>query len=290
MNLDDLASRARTGTPGVPASWVVRGLRWVVRPLVRVAFRSRLEGVEHLPAGRPFILVANHSAGVALAEILCFAALIVEHVGEGRPLAAFAHPFAFHLWPTSALLRAVGAVPSTYEAGDAALASRVSLLIFPGGDHEAARPIWKANTVDFGGRVGFLRLARTAGVPIVPMGIRGAHFTAPILWCSRTVLPNLFVLMRAFRLKRYPVTVLGVLGVVAVALWAPWAWPWKVAASWVWLGTSVLPMLPWVPWTVRLRIGAPLETADLFDGSGTDDELRRCLPRVEQAVRALVAR
>jgi 1-acyl-sn-glycerol-3-phosphate acyltransferase len=55
------------------------------------------------------------------------------------------------------------------------------VLIFPGGDHEAFRPVWQAYRVDMANRKGFLRIARRAWVPIVPLGIRGSQFALPIL-------------------------------------------------------------------------------------------------------------
>jgi 1-acyl-sn-glycerol-3-phosphate acyltransferase len=290
VNPDRLAATARTGMPGVPVPWVVFALRRFVRPLVRVYFRATLEGVERLPRGVPFLLVANHGGAVALAEILSFAALMADDVDEERPLAGFAHPFGFHIWPISACVRAIGAVPSTYAAAASTLARGVPLLVFPGGDHEAARPVWYGNTVDFGGRVGFLRIARDAGVPVVPMGIRGAHYTAPVLLCSRTILPRGLLLMRLLGLKRYPLTVLGLAGVLAIATLPPWAPAWKVLAAWLWLGATVLPFLPWVPWKVRMRIGTPIAAPDLFDGTGSDEDLRAALVRVQGAVGELVGR
>jgi hypothetical protein len=93
---------------------------------------------------RLFLLVANHSAGIGLAELASFAALYLEQVGRARPLAGFAHPIDFRFAP----------------------------------------------------------IARRHGLPIVPMGIRGSHFTAPVLLRSR-VLPWLLVLPCLAGLKRW---------------------------------------------------------------------------------------
>lgn len=279
------ASRARTGTPGRPSSGFVTFLRRVVAPVVRVAHRPALEGVENLPPAGPYVLVANHSAGLAVAEILSFAALYLERVGEARPIAGFAHPGAFHVWPASAFLRGAGAVPSSRRAGEDALAAGVALLVFPGGDHEAFRPVWQAHRVDFGGRVGFLRMARAAGVPVVPMGIRGSHFTAPILGRSRALAWAL-VTPRLFGVKRWPVTLLGALVAAAIVGLTAWAWPWKLLAAWAFLG-SPFALLAWIPATVRMRVGRPFAPGELF-GDGSDDALPEALARVEGAVQGLV--
>ncbi len=253
---------------------------------MRVAHRPTLDGVQNLPASAPYLLVANHSAGLGIAEILAFVVLYVDQVGADRALAGFAHPFGFHLFPASRVLQHVGAIPSTYEAARAALAEGVPLLVFPGGDHETMRPLWQARRVDFGGRKGFLRIARELRVPIVPMGIRGSHYTAPVLWRSR-LLPKLLLGPWLIGLKRWPLTVLGILvaGLIVVAL--PLAWPWRAALAYLWLGSPFI-FIPWVPWTIRMRIGLPMPPDALFGGVADDAQLGNALSRVEQAVQALV--
>jgi 1-acyl-sn-glycerol-3-phosphate acyltransferase len=268
---------------------VLRGARWLA-PLVRAIFRARLLGLPRLPEG-PFLLVANHSAGIGLAELASFAALYLEQVGPGRPLAGFAHPIDFRFAPVARLFRSLGAVPATYEGAEEALLAGVPLLVFPGGDHETMRPLWQAHRVDFGGRQGFLRIARRHRVPIVPMGIRGSHFTAPVLLRSR-LLPWLLVLPRLAGLKRWPITLLGLLGAAALAL-APWSVPVRAATVAVWLA-SPLPMLPWIPWRITMRIGAPIPPAELFGEASANagaeaTALHDALARVEAAVQALVA-
>jgi 1-acyl-sn-glycerol-3-phosphate acyltransferase len=275
-------AEVRVAAPGRPtASFVRFALRWL-RPLIRFAHRPTLDGVERLPPAGPFLLVANHSAGLGIAEILAFIVQYLEQVGAERPLAGFAHPLGFKLFPASLVLRHVGAIPSTYEAAEATLAAGVPLLVFPGGDHETMRPLWQAHRVDFAGRKGFLRIARKLRVPIVPMGIRGSHFTAPVLWRSR-VLPWLLVTPRLLGIKRWPITVLGLAVAVALAL-LPLSWLWRALAIWAWLASPAM-FASWVPWTIRFRIGAPLPPDALFPG----DDLDAALARVQDAVQALVS-
>jgi len=284
------AHTVEVAPPGRISDAAVRVVRRYLAPLVRVLHRPTLQGVHHLPDG-PFLLVANHSAGISLAEILCFTITYLEEVGPDRSLAAFVLPTDFRVWPWSAVVREIGAIPSTYDAAARTLAAGVPILVFPGGDHESLRPIWQANRVDFGGRVGFLRVARHARVPIVPLGIRGSHVTAPILLRSR-VLATLLVLPRLVGVKRWGLSVLGVVGAAAIAGLVPLPVPLRLAMAWLWLGTPLV-FLPWIPWTIRLRVGPPLEAASLFlpePTLATDDELRQALHRVERAVQALVDR
>jgi 1-acyl-sn-glycerol-3-phosphate acyltransferase len=260
-----------------------------VRPVLRVLHRPTLEGFEHLPKDAPFLLVANHSAGIGQAEIIAFAVLYMDAVearGESldeRRLAGFAHPLGFRVPLFRTLLGSVGAIPSTYEDARRTLESGVALLVFPGGDHETLRPVWQANRVDFGGRQGFLRIAREARVPIVPMGIRGSHYTAPVLLRSR-LLANVLVLPRLAGLKRWGITVLGVVGTVLVWL-LPISLPLRLLASWLWLASPMV-FMPFVPWTIRMRIGEPLSPERLF--AGGSDELDSAYRQVENAVQDLV--
>jgi 1-acyl-sn-glycerol-3-phosphate acyltransferase len=273
--------------PGSPSPAFVGFARSVLRPLVRLDHRPTLEGIDHLPASGPYLLVANHSAGMAIAEIACFIVLYLDQVGPERPLAGFAHPLSFGLFPANVVLRHVGGIPSTYEAAYRTLEKGVPILVFPGGDYEAMRPIWQAHRVDFGGRKGFLRIARKARVPIVPMGIRGSHFTAPILWRS-ALLAWLVVLPRVLGLRRWPITLLGLLVAIAIALGVPWAWPWRVLLTVAWLGSPFI-FWPILPWKIRMRIGPPIPPEDLFSDRGSEEEvLRGALERVESEIQKLV--
>ena len=254
--------------------------------MVRWLFRARLSGTEHLPAGRPYLLVANHPSSLGTAELAAFMALYAERFGGERPLAGFAHAASFRWWPLSWVFRQIGAIPSTYDAAYAALAAGAPIALFPGGDYEGFRPFWQQGRADFGGRLGFLRIARKAWVPVVPMAIRGV--TAPMLWRS-SLLSYLFVWPRVVGVKRYGVSLLGLLGVIAIAALLPLAAHWRAAVAFAW-AASPLAMTAWLPATIRLRIGDPIEPEALFGerGSANDAELPAALGAVEQAVQRLL--
>ncbi len=287
MDLARFARGITVDNPGQPTPAFVRFINRVVLPVVRVVHRPTLTGTEHLPVTGPFLLVANHSAGMGVSEIITFLALYLDQVGAKRPLAGFALPVSFRLFPLTVAMRAVGAVPSSYEGARDALAKGVPLLVFPGGNHETLRPLWQANRVDFGGHVGFLRIAHGHGIPVVPMGIRGAHFTAPMLVRSSR-LAWVLVLPRLAGVKRWGISALGLMGALAILLAGPDALWLRVLLTWLWLA-SPLTFLPWIPWTVRIRVGRPLGTAELFPGGDVQDgALQKALTRVQAAVQALV--
>jgi len=215
-------------------------------PLVRLAFAPRLEGVENVPAEGPYLLVSNHS-GLGDAEIAAFVVAWLDRFGTERPHAGMVHPLSFRAWPQGPWLEKLCAIPSTYAAAEAALRAGVPVLVFPGGDHEATRPIWQARHVNFGGHLGFLKIARAARVPIVPMAMRGSHHVAPVLWRSEKVLPLLFVFPRLLGIKRVPLTLAAVAGTALLFALGAVVNVWVTGAlAWLW---CALPQsrLPWPP-------------------------------------------
>jgi 1-acyl-sn-glycerol-3-phosphate acyltransferase len=272
-------------TPGTTDPRAVARWRRYVAPLVRLAFRPRLEGIENLPRDRPFLLVANHS-GLGLAEILALVVCLLDRIGTPIRLAPMVHPLSMNAWPAGGWMRRLGAIPSTYDDANAALANGISVLVFPGGDHEAMRPVWQAERVDFNGRQGFLKIARGAGnVPILPLGIRGSHYTTPIAYRSGALLPRMLVLPYLMGIrKRFPITLAGVLGVAALAAFGPiHAWWFTAVLAWLWTSTP-LSQLPWIPWSIRMRIGTPIERAELFG----NEDLATGYERVRGAIQDLV--
>ena len=272
--------------PGRLSPWLVRWALPVVRVAVRLAHRPTLEGFDHLPRGAPYMLVANHSAGLGQAELASLVVLYTDAVKargeslEDRPLAGFAHQFGFKVPLFGRLMRGLGAVPSTYEAAHDTLTRGVPLLVFPGGEYETLRPLWQAERVDFGGRKGFLRIARDAAVPIVPLGIRGSHYTAPVLLRAGW-LATALVTPRLMGLKRWGISLFGALLAAAIAL-SSLAVGWKVLLVWLCL-QSPLVFVAWIPWTITMRIGPPIPAAEL-----AALDLDAAYRRVEGAVQALV--
>ena len=280
------------GKPGHPNPRMFRVFQLTIGAYIRLFHRPRLQGAQRLVRDGPYLLVANHSAGLAMGEIASFALCYAKQVGADRPLAGLAHPFGFFTWPISTMLRGLGAIPSTYAAAAAAVGQGVPVLVFPGGDYEASRPIWKANEVDFNGRKGFLRIAREHKLPIIPMGIRGSHYSVPILWRSEWLLPRLFVIPILFGVKRFPLTLMSVVGaVLIVTLAGPvigWHWAALLAFAYA---SSPLVFLPTIPSTIRMRVGQAIPWEDLFavEPDDTEDEvLQRAYHRVVGEVQGLV--
>lgn len=276
---------AAIARPGQATPFAVRFLGGVLHPLVRLAHRASFEGDSHLPARGAYLLVGNHPPALGLAEFAALAALWGKRFAGTRPLAGFAHAASFGWWPLSALFAQVGAIPSTYAAAQEALAAQVPIVVFPGGDSEGFRPFWKAQRVDFGGRLGFLKIARKAWVPVVPLAIVGN--STPLLHGSK-LLAWLFLWPRLAGVKRYGLSVLALLGAAAILAWVPLAWPWRALLAWAWAG-SPLAMLPVLPARVCVRVGPALAPELLFGERSQpfdDARLVEALRQVEHAVQA----
>ncbi len=106
--------------------------------------------------------------------------------------------------------------------------------MYPGGDYEVFRPSWKRHEVDFGGRKGYVKLAREAGVPIVPIASVGGQEAALFLDRGQW-LAKLLMVDKMARLKSVPI------------LLAP---PWGLAVS------DMVPRLP-LPTKIAIEVQEP---------------------------------
>lgn len=217
----------------------------VMGGITRRMWPSSFEGLEHLPADDRYIIVANHS-GMGVAEL---AALMIgwwERFGNAHPVAGMAHPAAFRAPGLRSILQGLGAVEATREGAAYARNAGVPLLLFPGGDHEAARPFWRADRVDWAGRRGWIRLAREHGLAIVPMCITGSHITLPILASGRTVAWMSGLRLAGVRRAPLPLLSLVAAGASAAILGAAGAPLWLAAlAMWPSMWSTFL--VPWIP-------------------------------------------
>ena len=114
--------------------------------------------------------------------------------------------------PTSGLLRRYGVVVASHENARAAFGRGAPVLVYPGGDHETFRPSWESDQIEFGGRRGFVKLALSEGVPIVPIVSIGGQETALFLIRGER-LARLLGIDRLLRIKVLPISVGPPLGV-----------------------------------------------------------------------------
>lgn len=100
-------------------------------------------------------------------DVLIFASAFYNAFGYKRPLYTLGHDGLF-LGPLSEWMTRVGDIHASRQNSAAALRSGGIVLTFPGGVYDAYRPTLAQNVIDFNGRVGYVKTAIDAGVPIVP--------------------------------------------------------------------------------------------------------------------------
>jgi 1-acyl-sn-glycerol-3-phosphate acyltransferase len=153
----------------------------------------------------PVLLVGNHGFGglVDLNVLVMFA--VQRAVGFKRPTTALVHQVA---WTVGAgkIAEAMGGQPASCESAEKAFAAGNNVLVFPGGDVDAAKPWANRNRVSFQGRSGFARLAIDRKVPIVPIVTAGAGESLFVISDGRR-LARALQLPRFLRVKALPVSV-----------------------------------------------------------------------------------
>jgi 1-acyl-sn-glycerol-3-phosphate acyltransferase len=195
----------------------IRATKGANLQLVRLYFRPQVRGLEHIPADGPVLLVGNHSGGTWIADTFVFAYEFYEHFGADRPFYQLAHDLAAKMPGLSALIRKYGTLAASHENAERALDAGAALLVYPGGDWESFRPSWHSDEIEFGGRSGFIRLAMSKQVPIVPVVAIGGQETAFFVTRGEW-LAKLLQLDRLFRLKVLPIQIAPPFGVTVLDL------------------------------------------------------------------------
>jgi 1-acyl-sn-glycerol-3-phosphate acyltransferase len=140
--------------------------------VMRLLYRVRRAGGEHVPASGPAIFVANHQSH--------YDPVIVGVLVKDRPFASMARASLFRFKPFGAFIRLFGALPIERGRGDAgALRALIGelqagrcVLLFPEGSRTTdgtTRPFQR----------GAILLARRGHAPIVPVAIEGAFRVWP---------------------------------------------------------------------------------------------------------------
>jgi 1-acyl-sn-glycerol-3-phosphate acyltransferase len=149
-------------------------------------------------------------------EILTLLCLWVSKFGVSRPVVGLAHDIGLW-WPFRLVVLRIGGVRASSAAGLEPLARGFPVLVFPGGDVDALRPFTERYRIHWGGRHGFLRTARDAGVRVVPLVICGSHAQYMLL-PGGPVLARLLGL-RGLRLATWPLPLGGCLLLAALSGW-----------------------------------------------------------------------
>ncbi len=167
-------------------------------------FRAEVTGFDRVPEG-PVLFVGNHSGGNMTPDSMVFMLAFNTYFGVERPVYALAHSLVTS-WPVlGRLAKRWGIITAGPKAARAALERGASVLVYPGGDVDTHRPWTARHEIRFDGRKGFLRIARDAGVPIVPVVSVGGQDTYLPLTDGRRV-AELLRLDKIARLKVLPIS------------------------------------------------------------------------------------
>jgi 1-acyl-sn-glycerol-3-phosphate acyltransferase len=121
----------------------------------------------------PVLFVANHGFGGIFDLNVMAANAALEDLDLDRPVNFLTHQLAWTLG-VGRVIEHLGARPASNESAVEAFAEGNHVMVFPGGDVEAAKSFSHRNEVIFGGRSGFARLAMEQQVPIIPIVTSGA--------------------------------------------------------------------------------------------------------------------
>ena len=158
--------------PIVLPQWTLEALRPLVRTLSRVLWRVQFSGVENIPASGGFIIASNHQTYIDPFWV---------SIPIKRPVRYLAWNESFD-WPiVGRFMGLFGAWPIKLEKSDPTAIRRSlqwlreggAVYIFP----EGGRCTPDGELMRF--KNGAVRLALEAGVPILPVTIRGGHRVWP---------------------------------------------------------------------------------------------------------------
>ncbi|HEX5277868.1 MAG TPA: lysophospholipid acyltransferase family protein, partial [Fluviicoccus sp.] len=204
-----------------PASWAPEGLngpdprlmktqRSFVDFLLDRYFRLELDGWDKLPA-EPALLIGVHSGGPLTMDAWTIGFAWSRRFGTGRTLHATAHDVLMKTPGLGRYFRRMGVISPTRDNIQAAFAKGDDVILWPGGEKDAFRSWRKRDTVELGGRTGFIKLAIRSGRPIVPVATVGGHDTLFVLSEGRG-LAKLLNLKKRLRSEVAPITLSWPLG------------------------------------------------------------------------------
>ncbi len=253
--LEDAAERSARVDPMGRDPELIASL-WPLLKATQLGMGAEVRGFENLPKGEPVLIVGNHSGGAFTLDPIPLVMKWLEHRGSEAPLYGLAYNLLFSEPTIGRFLRRMGCLPASHENAHTALEKGATVMVFPGGDYEVFRPWRERNRVDFGGHMGFVELALSAGVPIVPMTIHGAHEGTLVLTRGNRIARSLG--LDKLRVKVFPIV---------------WNLPFGPAPAF-------LPSLP-VPSRVTVQIGKPMRWIGLGPEDAEDPEImQRCYDQV----------
>ncbi len=145
------------------------GLAEMAAAMAASYHQAELWGAEHLPRRGPALLVGNH--GIYGYETPVFFYLLRRLTGR-YPIGLAERRF-FRIPVVKSVLPWLGGLEGTRENALDALGKGNLVVCYPGGAREVFKRAHQRYTLQWQRKVGFVRVAARAGVPIIPFAARG---------------------------------------------------------------------------------------------------------------------
>jgi 1-acyl-sn-glycerol-3-phosphate acyltransferase len=224
-------------------------------------FRLEFDGFENLP-DEPCLLVGVHSGGPLTMDAWTVVMAWWRHFGATRSLHGTAHDVLMDTPVLGEYFKRLGVITPTKENIRAAFAKGDDVILWPGGELDAFRNWTDRDKAILGGRKGFIRLAMSAGVPIVPVATVGGHDTLFVLSEGRG-LAKMLKLKERMRMDVAPITL---------------SWPLGLA-----LHITPLQHVP-LPAKIRTRIMAPIYLDTDPNRLGDQDYVEAMYAQIEGSI------
>ncbi len=143
-------------------------------------FRLEFDGFENLPE-EPCLLIGVHSGGPLTMDAWTVIMAWWRQFEGSRHLHGTAHDVLMNAPVLGDYFRRLGVISPTRENIRTAFDQGDDVILWPGGEVDCYRNWRDRDKAVLGGRKGFIRLAMSAGVPIVPVATVGGHDTLFVL-------------------------------------------------------------------------------------------------------------
>ena len=173
-------------------------------------FRLEFDGFENLP-DEPCLLIGVHSGGPLTMDAWTVIMAWWRQFGNTRSLHGTAHDVLMNTPVLGEYFKRLGVISPSKENIRAAFDSGDDVILWPGGEVDCYRKWTDRDKAVLGGRKGFIRLAMSAGVPIVPVATVGGHDTLFVLSEGRGLAKKL-KLKERMRMEVAPITLSWPLG------------------------------------------------------------------------------
>lgn len=223
-------------------------------------FSPEVRGLSHLPESGPVLVVGNHSGSFYMPDAWLTGMAVTERRGVDTPVYSLAYDLLFAAPGLGGYLRRLGVLPADPTRAEAALGEGAAVIVYPGGDYEACRPWHQAGLVDFGGHLGFIRVALRAGAPVVPVVAHGSHSALVVLDRGDRIARALG--LDRLRIRVFPIVV-GPLG----------------------LPSPIVPAPP-LPSSIIVRFLPALDWSHLRDEAGDDTTVHSCYDEITKVMQA----